>query len=670
MTQQIINVGSVAGDGLGDKGQVPFQKCNANFTELYDAVFPANILFPVIAAETNAGLTPNTSISYGDVRRYGVVANNPALATANTLALKALFNQTSPNGPSGNFFFTNITGADVYYFNGVVPLRDGISLDLCGSTIQYQGAVLAQDTDSGFLFAIRNFQCFNGSITCVVDTTLATSSGYAIQIGSRDVGAYFTIFDSLLPEPMGKCEIHDLDITINNTGANVSSTGAIGLLGGLRDVKIYNNNFNGSGTTPNGIDYEFGWATSGTTDLRQTSHAHNLFIDNNTFSNFSAQTSSAVTLAGAYNAVVQNLYCNNVGTCVDVSPGESLFYRPWAGVDTVGVKKDIILKNIVGQSLTSTGISLVGATSAAGGYLASLIAGLGHPADYIAQTDLGSFTIEGFALDGSGNIAGFGNGIEVQGCIRADIRLGSISGGFGAGVSATDETNALILESVGIHGCTTAGVTLGGFSIWSPARRAKVAIRNCYIAGNSTSSAGTYGGISVGANYDSVLIENNRLNYEAAFHGTDETTQGCAVIVDIAGAANVVCKNNRVGVVVGGGNVAFFNLNNTPPSLGFYLEGNTGTTTYSGLWDGVPQTATIAFTCATPGNLAQTVTLAKMDYIKRGQLIDYSFAFTTSAFTWTTASGTVMITGLPYEGRLHPVRALHRGWQYVSIDHL
>jgi hypothetical protein len=38
MSQQIINVGSVAGDGTGDKGQVPFNKVNANFTDLYKTV--------------------------------------------------------------------------------------------------------------------------------------------------------------------------------------------------------------------------------------------------------------------------------------------------------------------------------------------------------------------------------------------------------------------------------------------------------------------------------------------------------------------------------------------------------------------------------------------------------------------------------------------------------
>lgn len=35
MTQQIINVGSAPNDGLGDPIRTAYQKCNANFGELY-----------------------------------------------------------------------------------------------------------------------------------------------------------------------------------------------------------------------------------------------------------------------------------------------------------------------------------------------------------------------------------------------------------------------------------------------------------------------------------------------------------------------------------------------------------------------------------------------------------------------------------------------------------
>ena len=41
MTQQLINVGTVAGDNTGDPGRTAFQKVNANFTEIYTSMLPA-----------------------------------------------------------------------------------------------------------------------------------------------------------------------------------------------------------------------------------------------------------------------------------------------------------------------------------------------------------------------------------------------------------------------------------------------------------------------------------------------------------------------------------------------------------------------------------------------------------------------------------------------------
>lgn len=40
MTQQIINIGSVANDGSGDPLRTAFSKTNDNFTELYSTVTP------------------------------------------------------------------------------------------------------------------------------------------------------------------------------------------------------------------------------------------------------------------------------------------------------------------------------------------------------------------------------------------------------------------------------------------------------------------------------------------------------------------------------------------------------------------------------------------------------------------------------------------------------
>jgi hypothetical protein len=59
-------------------------------------------------------------------------------------------------------------------------------------------------------------------------------------------------------------------------------------------------------------------------------------------------------------------------------------------------------------------------------------------------------------------------------------------------------------------------------------------------------------------------------------------------------------------------------------------------------------TWTPTFTFGTPGDLAKTFALQNASYTKIGRLVSVSFAMVTSAFTHTTASGNLIITGLPF----------------------
>lgn len=59
-------------------------------------------------------------------------------------------------------------------------------------------------------------------------------------------------------------------------------------------------------------------------------------------------------------------------------------------------------------------------------------------------------------------------------------------------------------------------------------------------------------------------------------------------------------------------------------------------------------TWTPVLTFATAGDLSVTYTEQVGQYIKIGKLVIAFFGITTSAFTWTTASGNARITGLPY----------------------
>src|SRR5450631_1157407 len=283
-----------------------------------------------------------------DVIQHGVVPNNPAAASANTTSLRALLDPTK-SGPGGTVLFQNTTGHDVYYFNAVVPIRDGTRIDLMGCTIDYTATATANDINSGLLFALRDFVCENGTITVACDTSAATGSGHAIQIGARgSVSSYFTVWDSHLATQMGNIQLRNLRIIVKNTGANIAGSTAIGILGGVQNLVAENIVIDGSGTLPSGIYYEFGWATNEPQpSLRQTSHAHNMRFTNIIVKNMSNANGVALGLVGAYSCMVDGLHVTSGKNAFLGYPGESMFYRPWVGAGQAAPTSAITLRNIV-----------------------------------------------------------------------------------------------------------------------------------------------------------------------------------------------------------------------------------------------------------------------------------------------------------------------------------
>src|ERR1700747_122850 len=93
MTQQIVNVGSVAGDGTGDKGQVPFNKTNANFIELYGTSFYFGVdssVTPNVCTVLLATLKPNPTVfpsSTGTILRFTPANANTGTVTLNGAAI-------------------------------------------------------------------------------------------------------------------------------------------------------------------------------------------------------------------------------------------------------------------------------------------------------------------------------------------------------------------------------------------------------------------------------------------------------------------------------------------------------------------------------------------------------------------------------------------------------
>src|SRR3984957_8560265 len=516
-----------------------------------------------------AGPPPKVNFAVSDIRRYGLVANTPSAASENTRALIAL---VSPSGTfDGNLCFANTTGKDIYYFNDIIPFREGIQVDLQGCTLHFSKTGVREDTDCGFIFAMRDFSIANGSI--VVDYQMAgggNNAGNALTFGSRgEDSRYFSpTYDSLLPSPMGNICVHNLRISSTTKGGF-----GILMFGGLNGVVMENIWIDGNaGSLEFGIYYEFGWATNEPKrELRQTSHAHNMRFSNINISNLDTERGQAFGLTGAYSCWIDGLYVKSAKVLFQCSPGEAAFFRPWVGVDRIGAKRNIALRNVVGTGIAGTAIAVAGASSTAGGYLGVT----GNAA--IDQTDLIDCSIDGFAIDGADLAGGYGIHSSAE---KIDLRNGRITN-FSRGLVTTDECTRMTIESVDIFGCKQCGMEIGQqASIWSPPRQKMGSIRNCFIAGNSIAAPGLFAGIELDR-CASFVIEGNRFGYEPTHDGVAEATQGFAVRLGTQ-ANNVACRCNHTGGVRAGG-TAYVNRSGAG-AQGNVIANSSGNSSATGSW--------------------------------------------------------------------------------------
>lgn len=504
----------------------------------------------------------------GDVRRYGLVPNNEAAAAENTRALKAL---CSPGGAlHGSVCFPNTTGHDVYYLNDIIACQDGIHVDLQGSTLHFHKDGEKGDTNSGFIFAVRDFSICNGAI--VVDYQMGgggTNAGNALTFGNRggDSRYFSPTYDSQLPASMGNIVVRNLRISSNTKAGN-----GIFMIGGLNGVVMENVWIDGGGALHGGIAYEFGWATNEPRmDQRQTSHAHNMRFSNINITNLDTDHGWAFGLTGAYNCWIDGLYVKSAKVLFQSSPGEAAYYRPWSRVDQVGAKRNISLHNIVGADITGTAIIFAGASAKTGGYLNATQNSAAE------QTDLIDCSIDGFAIDG-GNLDG-GYGIQSS-AEKMDLRNGRISN-FSRGIVTTHECTRMTIESVDIFGCRSEGMEIGQqVSIWNPPREKMGFVRNCFVAGNSTARPGVFAGIELDL-CAAFIIEGNRFGYERSHDGVPETTQGPAVRIGTA-ARHVVCRCNHIGGLKGEGSA--YTNRSADASNGNAIEHASGVASTAGAW--------------------------------------------------------------------------------------
>lgn len=582
------------------------------------------LIFPVIAAETAVGFSAASltlTYPYGNMLRYGIVANSTSAAAANTTIIQALFTPTVAAGPQGQFYFPNTSGSDVYSFSGVIPCRADIHIDACGCVINLgqSGSPVtgvSADSDSGLFMAANDFSFVNGTINIFWATGVSTSSGNAFWFGFRGNDSprwpLNPVYDSLLSLSQGGFMLNDVRINSTITGANVVGSAAIALAGGLTNIDIRNIYITGSGTggMSDGIVYEFGWATSGTVgdtgqSTRQTSHMHDAHFSNIVIANLDnvSANSNAFIITGAYSCFFENIYISGASNGIVCNPGEAQYYRPWAGVDDVGFKHAMVMRNIVVNGASAAGILVEGRSSpttstylhvpwvAATVYVAGQTvrnnsnmyvtaaggtsAGSGGPSgtgsaildntvtwsyvDLTKFTDLIDFSLDGFAM----TCTSTGNAILSYAGYAA-IRNGYLSGGASPLV-ISEETTRFDIDGVVIQGGNGAGIQADftASAVWSPARLKKGVIRNCYLAGNSANTPGTFGGIQI-KNFDGITIENCRFGYETAYSFIQEVTQAQAILISSTTAAantNMRVRGCRVAGAVG--NIGFANQSST-----------------------------------------------------------------------------------------------------------
>ncbi len=484
-----------------------------------------SIVFVQTPAETNASITP-AALQYiaepwYDVRRVGILPNDTGARTANSTALKTLLDPTT-TGPVGRFVFPNTTGTDIYYFDDVIPIRDGCHLDFMGCTIDFAKSYVAADNDSGFLYFQRDVSIQNGTINVNYDGSAGSNAGAAIRIGNRsDTGAHFPGDDEDFAFPQGNIVVRDLRILSNHPTGN-----GILLLGGLDNVVVENVYVDMGGTGNSCITYEFGFAhieEGGETKAdRVSSHAQNMHFKNIHVVNC---TGVGLELTGAYNCTVENLIADATTSAFVFRPGEALFYNVWAK-NIAGQKRNISLTNIVGQNLTGNFISLGGAEDESSGYLN------GQPLTDSDRVDQMRFQLDGFSCEGA---AGVGLSLSAP-CV---VRNGSLINTANEGIRIHDECVDFSICRVEIRDGATSGIRANfGGATFSPERQKVGSITNCFIAGNADNA------INID-HTESVHIAYNRIGYSTAHDATAELTQDIAVLVGLDGGG-VVCEGNLV----------------------------------------------------------------------------------------------------------------------------
>lgn len=178
MAKQVINVGSSANDGTGDKIRVAFQKTNSNFDELYDAVDPANL----ISTDADNSIVLGTDNKLwsgggggGSVGTLQQVTDN-GNTTTNAIEISNYIKASEFRSSADDITFTDGSGNPIFFF---------------AST----GANIA-NFDKALLTADRNFSLPDANGTIALTSNIPTVDATPTD-GSSNAVSSNGVFDGL-----------------------------------------------------------------------------------------------------------------------------------------------------------------------------------------------------------------------------------------------------------------------------------------------------------------------------------------------------------------------------------------------------------------------------------------------------------------------------------------
>lgn len=546
----------------------------------------------VVGPGTTGLVVVDETIPVLNVARYGIIPNlNDSATIANNMSQLIALVSPLTNGPTGRLYFPNTTGNDTYFFgfNGFsVQIRDGIVFDGSGVTINFSGTWVSAHNLVSMMTCIRNVTIENCNFQIAYDGHLGINAGGLLRIGSRYLYPFGTYTNGIFDQDdlvANNLPLQGNVVFRNNRLKTNNATGILNCLGGLRNVLVDNNFFDGGGVATGGVYEEYGFASANgqpptSQSLWTSSHGTNIVWRNNWVTNLDTTNSSGsfgLAANGVYNLLSENNHVDGAYWGQQYGSGESFYYRPWAPDGQAGIPRMIRVRGGFAQNIGLGGLQCIGAqTVASSAYIYPAIHALTAPAIYKAQTDYLSFSIDGFMALTDQGIHVAGDSVDIRNCIIIGGQVVSSSGG----IVVDDETMHCTIENNLIVGINGAGIRANIVNpIWSPTRPKFIRVANNRIKRCAT----------IGIALDDIqsgVIENNLIGANTLYDTSAEVVMTVGVNAG-SNAGGVICRNNFITVAAGG--TQYVNIG---PFNRIESEQNTPVTT-SGSWITAQLTSTL-----------------------------------------------------------------------------